>query len=75
MIEQTAARLDNQGIAALFSFKNKSLTPKSGIPFASFFMYRMYGIPALHEQKAGDVQDVRYTGVARAKSLEKSLVI
>jgi hypothetical protein len=49
-------------------FKNRSLTPTSGIPFASFFMYRMYGIPALQEQKAGDVQDVRYTGVAGAKS-------
>ncbi len=38
-----------------------------------FFMYRTYGIPALQEQKAGDVQDVRYTGrtlqgVAGAKS-------
>jgi len=52
MMEQTAARLDNQGIAALLVLKNKSLTLTSGIPFASFFY----------------VQDVRYTGIAGAKS-------
>ncbi len=31
-------------------------------------MYRMYGIPALQEQKAGDVQDVGYAGDAAAKA-------